>query len=298
MTTFLIIAVALALAAPLFVAVPLLRRPLAAGAAGPAPELKLSVYRDQLAELMADRRADRLGEDEFAQARGELEQRLLEEMPHGEAPAVPAAPARRHRAFAGAAFVAVPLVAFALYFTLGSTTALLPPGERPHELGQQQIEAVIGRLAERLQKNPRDVKGWTMLGRAQAVLGRFAESSVAYARAAELVPDDADLLADYADALAMAHGGRLAGEPEQLVERALRADPTNGKALSLAGSVAFEKREFARAVQYWERLRSLVPPKSEAAESIQRSIDEAKQLAQADQAGAAVRNRAAAPERR
>ena len=297
MTTFLIIAVALALMAPLFVAVPLLRRPLAAGAAGPAPELKLSVYRDQLAELMADRRAGRLGEDEFAQARGELEQRLLEEMPQGEAPAVPA-PARRHRAFAGAAFVAVPLVALALYFTLGSTTALLPPGERPHELGQQQMEAVIARLAERLAKNPRDVKGWSMLARAQAVLGRFAEASVAYARAVELVPDDAQLLADYADALAMAHGGRLAGEPEQLVDRALRVDPDNGKALSLAGSVAFEKREFARAVQFWERLRSLVPPKSEVAGSIQRSIEEANKLAQADRASAAPRSRAASPQRR
>jgi cytochrome c-type biogenesis protein CcmH len=297
-TTFLIIALALGLVAPLFVAVPLLRRTLPSGAAGPAPELKLSVYRDQLAELVEDRRGGRLGEEEFAQARGELEQRLIDEMPQGEAAAAPAAPPQRHRALAGAAMVAVPLLAVALYFTLGNTAALLSPSERPHELGQQQIGALVARLAARLEKNPQDVKGWVMLARAQAVLGNFEEASSAYARSVALVPDDAQLLADYADALAMAQGGRLAGEPEKLVERALSADPDNAKALSLAGTIAYDNRDFTLAVKYWERLRTSIPPTSEFAESIRRSIDEAKKLAKAQRAGADVRPASDTRERR
>jgi cytochrome c-type biogenesis protein CcmH len=297
MTTFLIIAAALALIAPLFVAVPLVRRWQAAVPHGPAPELKLSVYRDQLAELVEDRRGGRLGDDEFEQARGELERRLVEEMPEGETPAAQPAP-RRHRALAGVAGVAVPLLAFLLYFVLGSPAAMLPPSERPHDLGQQQIDAMVSRLAARLEKNPQDVKGWVMLARAQAVLGHFDEASQAYAKSVALVPDDAQLLADYADALAMAHGGRLAGEPAKLIERALSVDPNNAKALSLAGTVAYDNRDFALAVKYWERLRSSIPPTSEFAESIQRSIDEAKKLAQADRAGADARAASGSQERR
>ena len=185
------------------------------------------------------------------------------------------------RAAAVAAIVAVPLLAFLLYLPLGHMAALGPQqSDDAHDLGQQQIDAMVARLAARMEKNPQDVKGWVMLARAQAVLGHFDEASAAYAKSVALVPDDAQLLADYADALAMAQGARMAGEPEKLVERALRANPDNAKALSLAGTVAYENRDYALAAKHWQRLRDTLPATSEFAESIQRSIDDAKRLAQ------------------
>lgn len=281
MTTFWIIAAALAFTAPLFVALPLLKsqgKP-ALGAADTEP--KLSIYRDQLAELDEDKRAGRLGTDEYEQARGDLERRLLEEVPEADAPSAAPAP-RTYRMAALAASIAVPLLAVSLYLALGNPAALRPqPTEAAHGLGRQQIDAMVARLAARLEKDPRDAKGWVMLARAQAVLGRFDEASAAYARAVQLFPEDAQLLADYADALAMAHGGHLAGEPEQLVERALRADPNNAKALALAGTIAFDNKNFALAVKHWEQLHGLIPAESEFANSIQDSIDEAKRLAAA-----------------
>jgi cytochrome c-type biogenesis protein CcmH len=281
-TTFWIIAAALAFMASLFVVLPLLKAHIGAGY-GAGNEPKLSVYRDQLTELDEDRRTGRLGDDQYAQARGELENRLLEEVPEAGAPQASPATApgpRRHRAAAVAATVAVPLLAVFVYLALGNPAALSPQqSDGAHDLSQQQVDAMIARLATRLEKNPQDAKGWVMLARAQAVLGRFHEASAAYARSVALFPDDAQLLADYADALAMAQGGRLAGEPEQLVERALRADPDNAKALSLAGTIAFDNKDYALAVKHWERLRNAIPPGSEFAESIQRSVDEAKSLA-------------------
>ncbi|HUX25695.1 MAG TPA: c-type cytochrome biogenesis protein CcmI [Burkholderiales bacterium] len=279
MTLFWVIAAALAFIASLFIALPLLKshaKP-AYGAAG--NELKLSVYRDQLAELGEDRRAGRLGDEQYAQARGELENRLLEEVPDAGA-AVPAPVQPRHRAAAVAAVIAVPLLAVFLYLALGNPAALGPQqSDGAHGLGQQQMDAMVARLVARLEKNPQDAEGWVLLARAQAVLGRFDEASAAYAKSVALFPDDAQLLADYADALAMARGRRLEGEPEMLVERALRADPNNAKALALAGTIAFDKKDFGLAVKDWERLRDLIPPGSEFAKSIQRSIDEAKSLA-------------------
>lgn len=292
MTTFWIIAAVLAFTAPLFVAFPLLtgRRRRADGAAG--NELKLSIYRDQLAELGEERRAGRLGGDQYAQARGELENRLIEELP--DAAAVLPAPAQRtYRAAAVATVVAVPLLAILVYLALGNPAAINPQqSDAAHGLGQQQMDAMIVRLAARLEKNPQDAKGWVMLARAQAVLGRFAEASAAYARSVEIFPDDAQLLADYADALAMAQGGHLPGEPEQLIARALRADPNNAKALALAGTAAFDNKDYALALTHWERLRSTLLPGSEFAKSVQASIDQAKNLLAAS---GGPRQRGAAP---
>ena len=98
-----------------------------------------------------------------------------------------------------------------------------------------QIEAMVEKLAARLKEQPNDVEGWTMLGRSYAVLGRHEQASAAFKKALELKPDDPALLTDYADTLAASNGGNLEGEPSRLLTRALRHDPNNQKALSLAG---------------------------------------------------------------
>ena len=189
------------------------------------------------------------------------------------------APPRKQRLLAVSVSLVATLLSVLLYLVLGNPNAVLPPpADDPHGLGEQQMDSVIVRLTARLEKNPQDAKGWAMLARAQAVLGRFYEANLNYAKAVALFPDDAQLLADYADAKAMALGGHLAGEPEQLVARALRADPRNAKALALAGTIAFDNKNFALAIKHWEFLRSTVPADSEFAKSIQASIDEAKSL--------------------
>ena len=106
-------------------------------------------------------------------------------------------------------------------------------------------------------------------------LGRFPEAVEAYARAAVRAPRDAQLLADFADALAMARGQTLEGEPEQLVLRALEIDPSNLKALALAGTAAYGRKDFAGAAAYWKRMLPHVEPGSEDARAIQANVNEA-----------------------
>ena len=139
----------------------------------------------------------------------------------------------------------------------------------------QQVEAMVARLAARLRENPDDTDGWKMLGRSYAVLGRFADAADAYARAATRAPRDAQLLADFADALAMARGQTMAGEPEKLVLRALEIDANNLKALALAGTAAYERKDFDKAARFWQRMLPLVPPGGEDARAIQANVDEA-----------------------
>jgi cytochrome c-type biogenesis protein CcmH len=261
---------------------PLLRRR-AAGEAVSRDSLNLAVHRDQLREIDADRAAGKLAQADYEQARLEIEKRLLEEVP-GAVPGRKGPPREapggrggyRPAAIAG---ILLPVLAIAVYFAVGNPGAI--GFADPHAgvgITQQQVEQMVERLAARLNDNPEDVEGWKMLGRSLSVLGRFAEATNAYSKAAIRAPRDADLLADLADALAMARGQKMRGEPEELVQRALQVDPKNLKALALAGTAAYERGDFAAATRYWQRMLPLVPEDSEEARTIQANIDDAKSL--------------------
>ncbi len=115
----------------------------------------------------------------------------------------------------------------------GQPRPSLPASDGGHELSEPQIAAMIGELERRLEQHPDNAEGWVLLARSDYALGRFAAAADAYAKANALVKDNPDLLADYADALAMAQGRNLAGKPLALVERALAIDPRHRKALAL-----------------------------------------------------------------
>ena len=126
------------------------------------------------------------------------------------------------------------------------------------------------------------------------MLGRFPESSEAYAEAAARNPHDAQLLTDWADALAMAQGRNLEGEPERILARALAIDPLNVKALMLAGTAAFNRKDYRGAVRHWERILGAVPSDSEIADRVRASVAEARALGSLPQAAASTKSAGAA----
>ncbi len=128
-----------------------------------------------------------------------------------------------------------------------------------------QIEAMVDRLAEKLKARPDDVEGWLMLGRSSMMLERFEAAADAWARASALRPGDAQIIADQADALAMAQGQRLSGKPAELVAKALALDPKNLKALVMSAAAALERGDTRGAIRYWEQALKIVPAGSEAA---------------------------------
>jgi cytochrome c-type biogenesis protein CcmH len=235
-------------------------------------DANVAIYRDELRELDADRAAGTLAREDYERARLELEARLLEDVSAPQA--APALPPRR--ASVWAVGLAVPLLAVAVYLLTGNPAAMLPAAPMPDAA---QVEAMVARLAAKMREHPEDVEGWKLLGRSYTVMGRFPQAVEAYAKAAERAPRDAQLLADFADALAMAHGQTLQGEPEKLVERALEIDPKNLKALALAGTAAYERKDYATAADLWGRMLPLVPEGSEDARAIGQNVAEARQLA-------------------
>jgi cytochrome c-type biogenesis protein CcmH len=136
---------------------------------------------------------------------------------------------------------------------------------------------MVDRLAERLKERPDDAEGWAMLGRSYVALGQHEKAVPAFEKATALRPDDAVLLADHADALAVRNGRSLAGEPIQLVQRALKADPRNLKALALAGTEAFDRADYPAAAAYWQRLVDAAPPDSPFVAPAREGLAEARQ---------------------
>ncbi len=287
MTIFLAGFVTLLILALLLLLPSLLQRHALLPAATPAPDARranLSVLREQLALLDAELAAGTLDDAQHRAARIEIERRALEEEQSTERPAVLA----RAGKTAWALGITLPLFVVVVYGLLGNPQALAPapqtvaagPGG---EVTAAQIEAMVEKLAQRMEGKTTaeagDEQGWIMLARSYAVLQRYPEASRAYTRARALSPPNAQLLADHADVIAMMQGQSLAGEPMQLVQRALELDPKNLKALALAGSGAFERKDFAAALKYWGEAQKIAPPGSEFASGLESSIQQARTAA-------------------
>jgi cytochrome c-type biogenesis protein CcmH len=280
-TVFVLIAVVLAALCLLFIVPPLLRS--RAGVDVDRARANLGVLKDQLVELEAERARGAVAEPQYLEIKAELERRVLDDVQ-----AVQQAPAgdgrgRSSRAPAIVIAALVPILAAGLYWRLGDPAAfdpaLMAAAQDPadgHMTGDQ-LEAMIGSLKQRLDKEPDNVAGWSTLARTYYQMQRFNDAVQAYEKLAALIPDDANLLADYADAAAMAQGRKFEGKPRELVERALKLDPTQWKALAMAGTDAFDQGKFKQAVAHWEKLRAQLPPDAPIAQSISSSIAEARQ---------------------
>ena len=239
-------------------------------AAPDANAAALAVYRDQKRALDAELADGVISAEEHEAAVAELSRRLGEEVDAPGERAPPASPRKRTWLFAVALLVLIPSAAFSLYALQGKPEAITSPGgERSaHEVSDQQILAMVDNLAQRLKTRPDDADGWVLLARSYQALGRYTEAADAYSRAEALVPDNTTLLADYADALAMAQGRKLSGKPAELAARALTIDPNHKKALALAGTAALEANDLGGAIGYYRRLLAQLPEGSDDAKQI------------------------------
>ncbi|MGM9516781.1 tetratricopeptide repeat protein [Roseateles sp. DB2] len=152
-----------------------------------------------------------------------------------------------------------------------------PQQQAPHALGNDQMLEMVQTLAKRLQAQPEDPEGWAMLARSYATLGRHAEAQPAYAKALELSPADAALMADYADTLALQQGRMLQGKPLEWVRKALAADPRQPKALLLAGTEAFDRKAHAEAAGFFERALQSAAPGSSLGAQARSALEDARQ---------------------
>lgn len=249
----------------------------------------IAKLRQQLQQLKSLHDSGTLDKKAYEAAKAPLERQLLEQVMKdtGSAKDAPAAAPRPSWNLVGMLTVVVLIVAGSGYMWTGSPG--LPsagaPGSQtqaaaddPHSMDDAQFSAAVDKLAERLKHEPDSAEGWAILARSYARMARHDEAVSAFEKAVALAPNDPALLADYADTVAMKNDRNLEGEPTKLVERALKIDPDNGKALALAGTAAFNRKDYTTAVNHWERLVKVTSPDAPFMPQLQSSIDEARKL--------------------
>jgi cytochrome c-type biogenesis protein CcmH len=261
---FWLIALALVVGILAWLVTPLLRR--SPNVEAPADEsAATAVYRDHKRQVEADLAAGAITPDERDAALAEITRRFGEEL----ATARETAPhvGERTRWIAAMTLVAcVPVVAGVLYVMLGNPAAINATPAAASAQGDAgsdpQIVAMVDQLAKRLQANPEDGEGWALLGRSYRVLDRYDAAAMAYNEASKRLPPSAPLYVEWAEAVAQGQGRSLSGQPTELLERAIKLEPDNAKALALLGAAAMERGDRPAAIASWTKLRALLPPNS------------------------------------
>lgn len=230
-------------------------------------QLNATIYREQMLRLERDRAENMIAEADYMQARADLQRRVIDDTHDADDTATIRAPKKTIWAVG----LVLPIAAITLYALLGAPATLDPNGpQRP--VTAQDMNRMIEGLAKKLESDPSNLQGWAMLARSYKMLGRNAEAEQAFVRAGTFLDNDAQLLAIYAELAASNANGNFSGKPTQLIEKALRVDPTNATAQWLAGAAAFRSNQFDAAIRIWERLTPQVEPDSDDARMLQESL--------------------------
>ncbi len=228
----------------------------------------LDAHRQRRRELEQELVEGRIDHEQFDQLIAELDRDLLDLAP-AHSHTDPTQP-MKGVPVVFATLAILPLLALSLYFALGRPDLIghvsHPPPQsassQPRNQAAPSLEAAIEGLKARLQANPGSIKDWVLLARAYQATGKPGLAVDTYRRALKLAPDNPDLQLFYAEALGQEQ--EKAEEAERLVRSVLERFPQHPRALWMAGLIALQNQEPARAEQYWQRLLGQMPPDSDA----------------------------------
>ena len=201
---------------------------LAPSASSAAADSELAVYRDQLAEIEAERLNGLLGGAEAEGARVELARRLIrrseEKLEAGAA--APERFARMRQAVVYAA-AAIPVIGIGIYLAIGSPQL---PG-RPYAarldtpVDQATAADLVARVEAHLRANPEDGRGWDVLAPVYLRMGDFVQAADAFQRATRLLGENPKRLAGLARATIMAQNGIVGETARVSYEKLQKLEP-------------------------------------------------------------------------
>ena len=154
------------------------------------------------------------------------------------------------------------LASVGLYRLLGTPAALDAAQVQPPATVTDAITQLEGALA----RDPQQLEGWRLLGRAYASDQQWQKSRDAYARAATLAPDNPDVLVEAAESSALADPQRrFDGKSVGLLQHALELQPQQQRARWFLGIAQRQAGKSAEAAATWAPLLSQVDAKTAVA---------------------------------
>jgi cytochrome c-type biogenesis protein CcmH len=167
-----------------------------------------------------------------------------------------------------------------MYFWVGTPAGIDPMLANQvggdEQISTEKLQSMSDQLRQRLAENPNNAEGWVMLGRIERALGRFDPADEAFKKSLAIALND-DVSIERAEVLAQKNQGKFEGEPWDIIQSVLKADPEHGNALLLAGSAAFSQGQFQDALKYWDKVRGLLPASSPDLPALVEAINKARE---------------------
>ncbi len=283
---FWVAAAVLVIVALLFLLPPLIRKGKPVSLPG-RRGINIAVYRDQLKEMETDRANGLLTDEQFNEAKIELEARLAEDAI--DATEEPAPVNRGGRVLGYTLAGVLPALAVGLYMLLGNPGAIGAVAEAQASpdmaQGEHNIMKMIQQVEEKAKADPNNVEAWSMLAKTYAVVDHWPEALAAYEKAIALAPNAPAVMTGYAEALAITNNRVLKGKPIELVLKALETSPDDLKGLELAGIYNFQEKNYGQAAYYFKHLLKQMPPESPYAQDIAEAQKESTRLARSSMTG-------------
>lgn len=147
------------------------------------------------------------------------------------------------------------------------------------------VMALIDRIEVRSEARP-DNADYSLLLAEYFLSGNQPNQATRYFdRLIEAGTTSPEILGKAAQAEFLSSGRILSGQARARAEQALAMDPMQSTALATLGMAAFEESDYAQAIEFWQRLRTLEAPGSPGYEMLGQVIERARQeLAQSGQA--------------
>lgn len=279
MPEFFLVALVLVLVAALFILTPLMMN--RSRQQSSRDGINVSVFKQRLAELEADRNNQDITEDEFLLLKTELERRLLEEASSSDATANGIQRSSLKLPLLLSLMTA--LIAWGVYQQIGAKAdweitqtlndlrAKADAGE-DIKIGRQHF---LEQLMARLEQRPENTHYLMLVAGIQMDMENYPAATDAYQRLALIQPEDPAILAQYAQSLYLSSNRRLNAKIQSIADKALSLNPRQPTVLGLLGIASFESGEYQQAINYWQQLLPMLGPTSNNRQMITAGIEQA-----------------------
>lgn len=248
----------------------------------------VQLYQQRLARLGDELEKQFIDVNEYEQQKVELARQLLRDV---ESLHIAPQHALKRSRWLYLCLVPTPLFALALYAAIGA----YPDWQISQQLSElqksQTIEEYRGRFAlvhqaivERLEQRPDHIEYRMLLANHAMNQQDYNNATMHFGILAELLPEDDEILALYAQAEYLRSGRTLNATVAHYMDKALRINPDNRTVLGLQGVYAIEHGDYAAAVTAWQHLLRVLPEDSDEAAIIRQGVEAAKAKLGDDQA--------------
>lgn len=252
-------------------------------------ESNLKINEEKIKELDIDLEEGRIDQGFYNAAREELDRELLIDIPAESKETAAehyAGSVKRHPAMALLISVFIPMLVLLLYLDMGmhnasdeSFVAAQAQGQTKESAqteGQPSVEDMTARLEAKIEKDGGSVKEWIMLGRAQKHLGRNELAAKAFTVALERDTENAPLMLELAEVLALSNNRKFTPEARALVLKAYELEPDNPNSLWFAGVAEYQSGNYRQAIAHLKKVLPLVLNEEEVMKSIINIVAESR----------------------